>query len=236
MKKRIWELDAARGLCVLAMVLVHLIYDLSSLFALFDASQIPGFSFLARWGGVLFLLISGICVTLGSRPVRRGLIVLAAALLVTGVTFALELLGWAAKGFAIWFGVLHCLGFCMLLWKPVRKLPIWTLAVTAGVLIGLGFYLDTLSSPYAWLIPFGIKTPDFVTSDYFPLLPNFGFFLLGAVFGKTVYQNKTTLFPKIDPQMPLVRFFCFWGKWSLPVYLLHQPVLTGLVFLFYAIF
>ena len=33
MKKRVWELDAFRGLCVLGMVLIHFVYDLIDLYA-----------------------------------------------------------------------------------------------------------------------------------------------------------------------------------------------------------
>ena len=32
MKKRIWELDALRGLCVIGMVAVHLVYDLAVMY------------------------------------------------------------------------------------------------------------------------------------------------------------------------------------------------------------
>ena len=36
MRKRIWELDALRGLCILGMVLVHLVYDIRDLYGLAD--------------------------------------------------------------------------------------------------------------------------------------------------------------------------------------------------------
>ena len=41
MKKRIWELDAFRGLCLLGMVLIHLIYDLTELYG-FVGWNLPG--------------------------------------------------------------------------------------------------------------------------------------------------------------------------------------------------
>ena len=75
MSKRIWELDAARGLCILGMVLVHLVYDIRELYNLADFAYPAIFSFVMHWGSVLFLLISGICVTLGHHPVMRGLVV-----------------------------------------------------------------------------------------------------------------------------------------------------------------
>ena len=34
MKQRIWELDAFRGICVLGMVVVHFVYDITELYSL----------------------------------------------------------------------------------------------------------------------------------------------------------------------------------------------------------
>lgn len=65
MSRRIWELDALRGLCILGMILVHLVYDIRELYGLADFAYPAIFSFVMQWGSVLFLLISGICVTLG---------------------------------------------------------------------------------------------------------------------------------------------------------------------------
>lgn len=229
MKKRIWELDTARGICIFGMVIMHLLYDIDSASAAFSVSAFPLLRFVMEWGGVLFFLISGICITLGSHPVRRGLTVCGAGLIVTGVTFGMYALGFADKGIIIWFGVLHCLGVCMLLWPAIRKLPVWTLGILAVLLIGLGFYVDTVRVDFPWLIPLGLVTNSFSSSDYFPLLPFLGFFFVGAVLGKTLYRNKESLFPRVDPRNPILRFFSFLGKWSLPIYLLHQPVLTGIL-------
>ena len=97
MKKRIWELDVFRGICILGMVLVHFIYDLVELYGIIDWSYPAVFSFVKDWGGVLFLLLSGVCATLGSRSVRRGLIVFACGLVCTAVTAGMYLLGFAGK-------------------------------------------------------------------------------------------------------------------------------------------
>ena len=57
MQKRIWELDALRGLCVLGVVVVHLIYDLVELYEIIDWEYPVAYEFLQQWGGVLFLLM-----------------------------------------------------------------------------------------------------------------------------------------------------------------------------------
>lgn len=232
MKKRIWELDALRGLCILGMVVVHVIYDLVELYGLIEWEYPPLFTFVQQWGGVLFLLISGICVTLGSRCIRRGLLVFACGLVVSGVTYGMYHFGFATKSLIIYFGVLHCLGMCMLLWPVFRKLPHWALALVGIALVAGGFYVRSL--PWVdthYLMPLGIPWKGFASSDYFPLLPYLGFFLLGSALGKSVYRNKETLLPRVNTKNFLIRFFLLCGKHSLWIYLLHQPILSGIFYL-----
>ncbi len=232
MKKRIWELDVFRGICILGVIIVHFVYDMVELYGLVRWDYPPIFSFIQDWGGVLFLLLSGICATLGRHSVRRGLIVLGCGLVISAVTVGMYLLELANAGIIIYFGVLHCLGFCMLLWPLFKKLPWWALLILGGALTGLGFYL--LGQPpaeHCWLMVVGLPWNGFVTSDYFPLLPHLGFFLLGAVLGKTLYRRKESMMPGVNTGNIFIRFFSFCGRQSLWLYLLHQPLLSGIFYL-----
>ena len=229
MKKRIWELDALRGLCILGMVIVHFVYDLVELYALVPMAYPKWFAFVKDWGGVLFLLLSGTCATLGSGRARRGLLVFACGMVCTAVTLGMYLLGFSGKEIIIYFGVLHCLGVCMLLWGVFRKLPTWVLACLGTVLAVLGLWLRTRYVSFPWLIVLGFVPDWFASSDFFPLLPNLGFFLLGAVLGRTVYREKTTRLPKVNAGNPALRFLTLCGRHSLGIYLLHQPILAGIM-------
>lgn len=228
MKQRIWELDAFRGLCILGVMIVHFVYDLVDLYGLISWEYPAWFSFVKNWGGVLFLLLSGICVTLGSRSVRRGLIVIAAGMIVSAVTYGMYRFGFADKSITIYFGVLHCLGVCMLLWTAFKKLPWWALVVIGCIFVATGMYFRELTVESPWLFPLGLTTPTFASSDYFPLLPYLGFFLLGAAMGRTVYAKKQTLLPKVNSRNFILRFLQWCGRQSLLIYLLHQPVLSGI--------
>ena len=228
-KNRIWELDALRGLCILGMIAVHLLFDLTGAFGIADWEFPPLLMFVADWGGAAFFLISGVCATLGSRSVRRGLIVLGCGLTVSAVTVAMYRLGMAPRDMVIYFGVLHCLGACMLLWPLLRRLPTAPLGILALGAAGLGLWFGTLRVRTRWLVWLGLMYPDFATSDYFPLLPFLGFFLLGAVLGRICYREKKSLLPGVNAGRPVLRFLRFLGRWSLPIYMLHQPVLTGIL-------
>ena len=231
MRKRIWEVDALRGLCILGMIVVHFVFDITMMYGI-SPWESPVLAFFMNWGGVLFLVISGVSATLGSKSVRRGFVVFSCGMLCTAVTAGMYLLGLANVVIIIYFGVLHCLGICMILWHLLKKLPSPVLLCLGIVLAAVGLWLRTVYVAFPYLIPLGLITPSFSSSDYFPLLPNLGFFLLGAVLGRKIYHKKESLLPKVNAEISALRFLRFCGRHSLLIYLLHQPVLTALCTLF----
>lgn len=230
MRRRIWELDALRGLLILCMVAIHLTYDLVDLYRVVTLENPFWYRLGTAWGGVPFVVISGICASFGSRPVRRGATVFACGMLCTLVTALMYLLRFTGKGIVIYFGILHCLGVCMMLWPLLKKVPAPVQAVLGIGIIALGLYTrDHLRVDFPWLVPLGIPNWGFSSSDYFPLLPNLGYFLVGAALGKRLYPARQTLFPRVNDRNPILRFFTFCGRHSLLIYLIHQPVLAGLL-------
>ena len=224
-KSRIWELDAFRGVAILAVVAVHLIFDLRYFAGISLGYDTAVYQLVKQYGGVAFVILSGICVTLGRRSARRGLIVFGCAMAVTVVTEAMVWLGLDGGSVVVRFGVLHLLGLSMLLWPLLRRLPTAALAGAGAVVVVLGYWFAALTVESPWLFPLGLTTAQFTSSDYFPLFPHLGWFMLGAVLGRTVYREKQTRFPGVNEQSPVVRFFCRCGRLSLPIYLLHQPLL-----------
>ena len=207
-------------------------YDLAELYQIIDWEYPAWFNLMKNWGGVLFVLISGICATLGKRSVRRGLVVFGCGLIISAVTFGMYRFFQFHKSIIIYFGVLHCLGICMILWWLFKRLPSWLLGLLGVAMIVAGLYLQQVYPvDHLWLMPLGILSRGFQTSDYFPLLPNFGYFLIGAVIGRTVYRKKDTIFPRVNPKNFLIRALSFCGRQSLWIYLLHQPILSGICML-----
>lgn len=226
MSRRIWELDALRGLALLGMMGIHFVYDLVDLFGVWNWQQPAWYLFFKNNYGAVFFLISGISVTLGRCPVKRGAQVFLCGFLCTGVTLGMYLLGFAGKGIIIYMGVLQCLGLCMMLWPLFRRCPDWALVALGLAMMIAGWYLRTQAFPFWLLTPLGFAPYGFTSSDYFPLLPNLGYFLLGAVVGKRAYAGRKSLFPRETPPLGLFRWL---GRHSLMIYLLHQPVLAAIV-------
>ena len=114
----------------------------------------------------------------------------------------------------------------MMLWPLFRRCPDRGLTALGLVMMIAGWYLRTQAFPFWLLTPLGFAPYGFTSSDYFPLLPNFGYFLLGTVVGKKAYAGRKSLFPRETPPLGLFRWM---GRHSLMIYLLHQPVLAAIV-------
>lgn len=227
-RERIWELDALRGFCIVCVIFVHFMFDL----VYFLGKQVdfpPLYTFIQQYGGAIFVVLSGCCATLGSRSFRRGVLVFGCGMLITLVTFGMYRMGMAASDVVVKFGVLHLLGICMMLYPLLKKLPTTALSVLAAAIVAIGYAIQGMRFSVRWLFPLGFVYPGFSSSDFFPLLPQLGWFLLGIVIGRTLYHEKRTLLPGTAQDFFLFRFFQWCGRQSLWIYLLHQPVVYGLI-------
>ncbi len=238
--ERFWEIDALRGIAILMMISYHLVFDLNYFgFTATDLNSLPALLVLYPIGSV-FLLLVGLSLTLSYSRVngtltkyqlwikylKRGGGIFGLGLLITLVTWI-----YPHDGFII-FGVLHCIGLSILLAYPFirSRLP----ALLCGLLcIGVGIVLRTMITvDFPWLLWLGFVPTGFYTLDYFPLLPWFGLVLIGIFLGNSLYQNNTRIFKLQDRSRFIVsRMLCFLGRYSLIIYLLHQLIIVGILYL-----
>lgn len=232
--RRIWEIDAVRGFLILCVIISHTLFFSSYFLGLFI---IPTWiEYVMQYGGALFVILSGLSSTLGTHSFRRGLIVFAGGMILTLGSYVGVLLGWLTDDMIIRFGVLHLLGFCMMIAPILKKLPNAVLCVFAVALIIFGCWLESqpplVESPI--LFPLGLRNASFTSGDYFPIAPHLGWFCLGIVLGRLLYANKSTRLPSVSQENLLVRFFCFCGRNSLYIFVLHLPIVGAVMYLIYA--
>ena len=230
-KDRIWELDFFRGIFILCVILIHGIYD-AQVFLNWDFNPPPIYDFIQYNGSILFILLSGICITLGHHFVRRGAIVFACGILISAVLKIMVALNLMDDASIIYWGILHLLGFCMLSYILLKRLPTWLLGFLGVAIIVLGFYVETVTPDTIWLCPFGFTPYGFATADFFPIFPYWGWFMVGIVLGRLLYKEKKTLLPKFPYRAWPIRAIAFCGRHSLWIYLGHQPILYGIMMLF----
>ena len=206
------------------MIVWHFLYDLSAAGLLPAAlSQSGGMELFRLLIAGSFVSVSGVCVSLSRSPLRRGLIVCAAALAVSLVTYFF--------GVPVRWGILHLLGSCMLLYAAVGNR--WaSLPSTAACGAALLVFLLTFPLPLyvrvnvPVLFPLGLRTAAFSSTDYYPLLPWAGLFFAAAAAAKRLEE-----LPPERKYAPAPRFLAWLSRRSLAVYLLHQPVLLAIAVL-----
>jgi len=229
---RIWEIDFLRGVSIILMVCYHLLFDLGEFRGVdkflgwsTDLAS-PAWRIAQAFFAALFVLLSGISSTLTRSNVRRGLRLLVVALAVTAVTYVFD------PASAVWFGILQCLAFSMLLYGAAfAKARPAACAAGGALVIALAAALPAIKQALVlrsdWLLPLGLPGLGFSSFDYFPLIPWFGVFLIGAVLGKTVYAPRRSLLPWRLP----VTFVNIAGRHSLLIYIVHQPIFMGVLYL-----
>lgn len=233
---RFWEVDAARGVAILMMVVYHLAYDLDT-FGGYPIDATSGlWAYFADATASAFLSLVGVSLAISyarattSQPGRnlfgkyllRGLRILGYALVLTAVSL---LLGMGV----IAFGILHVIAFSIVLAYPLLGFRWLNLALgLALVAAGALMMSADVSSQSPWLLPLGVVPENLAMPDYRPLLPWFGVVLLGLFAGNMVYgAGKRPPVPESapPPARPLVPL----GRNSLFVYLIHQPILVVLL-------
>ena len=203
------------------MIVWHFLFDLASAGLVPETLLQSPVMELARYAVAgSFIAISGVCARLSKRPLRRGLIVLAAALLVSAVTYLI--------GAPVYWGILHLLGVCMLLYAAVRKrwerLPATAACGAALLVFALTFALPVrVCVGVPFLFPFGLRTAAFASADYYPLLPWGALFFAAAAAGERLGDM-----PPEKKYASAPRALVWMSRRSLFIYLVHQPVLLAL--------
>jgi len=231
-ERRIWEIDFLRGLSIILMVFYHLGYDLTEFCGIrrllgIEINLSSTFLVVAQYffAGV-FIVLCGISSTLSRSNLRRALKILAVAIVVTVVTYFFN------PAAAIYFGILHCLGICVLIYGlTLQRTKALTCAAAGAFVLGLSVALSAIMKNvpvrFDWLMPFGITSNTLASYDYFPLLPWFGVFLLGTALGKWAYASKQSFIPKRLPETILNTA----GRHALLIYVVHQPIILAILYI-----
>jgi len=238
---RLAKIDGLRGLTLISMVLYHALWDVVFIFGrdIPWYNRTPGFIWQQSicW---TFILLSGFSVGLGKRQLRRGITVFLCGAVISAVTIVLM------PEDAVRFGILTFMGSAMLLMIPVQRLlgapgrtgsasllivSLFLFMLTRRINSG---YLLNLRLPEAWyandLTAFlGFPPADFFSTDYFPLIPWVFLYLAGyGIYGIMSGERGDSgikAFLKEGSCPPLE----FIGRHTLIIYMLHQPVIYGLL-------
>ncbi|NLZ30696.1 MAG: DUF1624 domain-containing protein [Methanomicrobiales archaeon] len=229
--ERYWEIDLARGIAVVTMIIFHSAFDLNFLGVL-PLNVYGGFlRILAYLTASIFIFIVGVSFTisharavqrltgrdLALKHIRRGLMIFSLGLVITAITAVF------LPSVCIVFGILHFIGISILL------APFFVRFGTANLILGTAFIIagyitGTVSGPWP-LLWLGIHPASFASLDYVPLLPWFGLVLIGMTCGFLFYPGGRRSFSIRTAEPVYVRPFLMLGRHSLAIYFLHQPLI-----------
>lgn len=218
-------IDAARGVAILAMVVFHFAWDLYFLgFIGLDISTDPGWTAFQKAIVSSFLVLAGVSLWLGhgagirwQRFWRREAVLVAAAIAVSIGT-------WLAFGdYFAFFGVLHAIALFSLLALPFLR---WPALVSGAVGIGIIVLPLLVTHPVMrerWLAWIGFWPISPSTADIVPVFPWLGVMLLGLAAAKALDGHRLW-------RTPAPKWLGWLGRWSLVIYLIHQPVMYGALY------
>lgn len=224
--------DRVRGVAVLLMVAYHFSFDLDQYGWIHQS-----FNSDPRWLAFRAVIVSLFMAALGASTVlawpgrvdwrhllRRQTRLGAAALAVS----AASALMFPAS--FIWFGILHFAWVASLAALPLRGMG-WPLLVLAALVAWAGNSLAAPAFDTPWLGWIGFMTAKPYTEDYVPLFPWFAAVLVGLFVGEKLRRAPRQPLPRpvAPPAGALDGALRLIGRHTLLVYLLHQPLLIGLL-------
>ncbi|WP_332738979.1 DUF1624 domain-containing protein [Hydrogenophaga sp.] len=240
MPQRLDRIDLLRASAMLWMTAYHVCFDLN-FFRLIreDFYRDPFWTWQRTAIVSLFLFTAGLSQAVAvhqgqtwARFWRRWLQVAGAALLVTAGSLLVF------PGSFIYFGVLHGIAVMLIVVRLTAGWGAW-LWLLGALAIGLKWAapsiivawpaLEVFNTP--WLNWLGVISRKPVTEDYVPLLPWLGVMWWGVAAGHWVLRNRLQWLGTDAPARGASQALVLMGRWSLSYYLLHQPVLMGLIWL-----
>jgi len=216
---RIDELDSLRATALVMMLVLNFVTDLNH-FGIMNTETGDQWWWMARIAASLFVGISGVSYFLAHRleydftkTSGRTKRLIFWAFVITIITYIFE------PSAYVRFGVLHLLALASIVAFPVARKPEFALG------IGLILLIIPLSSNsnLVWL---GLRETGFIAVDYFPLNPWLGIFFIGLALASRIYPEGK---PLTEIQWP--EKWLWFGRNTLTIYVIHQPILIGLLVL-----
>lgn len=231
-------IDWLRGLAILCMMAYHFSFDLNQFGFIHQAFNEASFWLIARLCIVTsFLSLVGISLVLAKNSTlslkinankRYWLRIIKLIICTVAVTFGSMLLFPQSY---IFFGVLHCILIASLLCKPLINYPRLSFCLGVAIILLGVFYQHVWfnQAPLQWI---GLMTFKPITEDYVPLFPWLGVVLIGMFLGNVIKQQAWFIASANREVRGLSAVLAWMGQRSLLIYMTHQPILMGFLWLY----
>ena len=227
-KQRFHYLDVVRGIAIILMIIYHFSFDLDNFnYIQIDLDNSLGWQSFRAVIVTLFLTTMGMSLALTHANgicwacmKKRTLFLGGASILVSVGSYLQFPESW------IYFGILHFILFASWLGLFFVGKPI--LSLITAIVILVGSYFGWLHTHALFdLVKHVLHLPIQYTEDLVNVFPWFAPVLIGIF----IVEKGWHVYPQLAPSF-ISRKIEFMGKHSLFIYLIHQPLLFGMILLF----
>jgi uncharacterized membrane protein len=220
--------DLARTAALIGMAVYHFGYDLEAFGRLAPGTMTSGFwAVFARAVAGSFIFLAGLSLWLGhGRGIRWQRFLVRLAKIAAGAVLVTAGTRYAFGPQYVFFGILHFIAVASLLGLFFLRWPAALILVAAaGAFLARDLFAgDPFNAP--WLLWTGLATAPVHSVDFIPMSPWFAPFLAGVAAGRLA--ARADLWSRL-PEAHRLAAFAWPGRHSLIIYLLHQPILIGIV-------
>ena len=227
---RIRGVDALRGSALCLMFVYHFAFDLRFYRVLSaDFEHDPFWLAFRALIVTSFLLLVGVSLVLADRGGASSSHFWKRVAVIVACALAASIGSWLMfPQTFITFGILHCIALASILAWPCVRRPALALAIGAAVIAAAFAFTAPRFDSRAWSW-IGFTTHKPATEDYVPLFPWAGVVFVGIALGHALIR---TSFRALGPLSHSPRWLTFLGRHSLFVYMVHQPILLGVLWMF----
>lgn len=237
---RITLIDSLRGVALIAMASYHFTWDLEFFGYLDPGTATQGWwRIYARAIASSFLFLAGVSLVLAHFPAIRWRSFWKRFIYVAGAAGAISIGTLIAiPNEWIFFGILHSIAAASLIGLAFVRLPAFVSGAAAALIVAL-MVIESVVAPGAirsnvfnpvWLAWTGLAETPPRSNDFVPLFPWLAALLAGVALCRVAMERQwLASLARVQTTNNLLSKA---GRHSLLIYLIHQPVLIALVYLF----
>lgn len=232
-KTRFGIVDAARGFAILLMFIYHFSFDLDYFGFIEENFNHDPFWIRLRMIIVsLFLTIVGISLYLATYQGLNKKHFRQRLLLLVFYSALVSISSWIMYPKAmIFFGILHFITVTSLLGLFFTRFGLLNLFLGISIIV-IGQLLSYPVFNHPMLQWIGMMTRLPTTVDYVPIFPWFGVVLIGIYLGQLLSQlSPLSFICRWRNIHPFNKTLAFASRYSLHIYMLHQPLFLGILYI-----